>query len=164
MVLHGAKDFFDCDHAVMATNGGVLEDALQVASKLNIEILKIDFAYQDETHEIEKASFEAVWTKYIFPLKGKEISKDGGAKNTILNVDWSGIKRLSSNGKASSINIEIFRESFKILMQQGYITRDYINQNYLGRASSGVILILSQLPFVELKEKPICLYVKTVKL
>jgi len=36
----------------------------------------------------------------------------------------------------------------------GVITRDEINQNYIGRASSGVILILSQVPFLKLTERP----------
>ena len=45
MELHGAKDFFDCDKAIVATNGEVLNDALKVAEKLNIEILNLKFDY-----------------------------------------------------------------------------------------------------------------------
>jgi len=36
------------------------------------------------------------------------------------------------------------------LLLEGTITRDYINQNYVGRASSGVILILAQVPFFKI--------------
>jgi restriction system protein len=39
MELQGVKDYFDCDRAVMATDGIVREDAKEVAAKLGIEIL-----------------------------------------------------------------------------------------------------------------------------
>lgn len=38
MELHGAKDYFDCSRAVIATNGMLLADASEVANKLKIEI------------------------------------------------------------------------------------------------------------------------------
>jgi len=158
MELYGAKDYFDCDKAILVTNGNILDDALEVANKLKIEILKLEFTYKKEASEVDINSFESIWKNYIFPLKDKELIREDGKKNLILDVDWSGIKRLTSNGKSSAINIEIFREAYKILIQQGFISRDYINQNYTGRASSGVILILAQLPFLELRRNPIGLY------
>lgn len=154
MELHGAKDYFDCDKAIIATNGGILNDALEVAGKLNIEILNLEFGYESNPSEIDYRSFDSIWANYIMPLKGKELIREGGSKNTILDVDWSGIKRLTSNGNKSKINIEIFREAYNILLEKGYVSREYINDNYTGRASSGVILILSQLPCVEQREKP----------
>jgi len=39
MELHGAKDYFDCSKAIIATDGDLLSDAKQVAEKLGIEIL-----------------------------------------------------------------------------------------------------------------------------
>ena len=42
MELHGAKDFFDCSKAVIATDGTSLPDALTVAEKLKIEILYLN--------------------------------------------------------------------------------------------------------------------------
>jgi len=42
MELHGAKDFFDCTKAVIATDGTFLQDALVVAEKLKIEILYLN--------------------------------------------------------------------------------------------------------------------------
>jgi len=52
------------------------------------------------------------------------------------------------------IKVEIFKQAINKLLADGSITRDYINQNYVGRASSGVILILSQVPFYRLTENP----------
>ena len=42
MELHGAKDYFDCTKAVIATDGVFLPDAIQVADKLNIDIIFLD--------------------------------------------------------------------------------------------------------------------------
>ena len=70
-------------------------------------------------------------------------------------MNWSEVERLTSNGNKGKIKIEIFKQAINQLLTDGSITRDYINQNYVGRASSGVILILSQVPFFRLTEKPV---------
>lgn len=160
MELYGAKDYFDCNKAILVTNGNVSDDASEVANKLKIEILKLEYSYKNELAKVDLNSFESIWENYIFPLKNKELIREDGKKNLILNVDWSGIKRITSNGKQNFINIEIFKEAYKIILKEGFISREYINQNYIGRASSGVILILAQLPFLELKRNPVCLHLK----
>lgn len=43
------------------------------------------------------------------------------------------------------------------LLREGSITRSEINDNYSKRASSGIVLILSQVPVFELVEKPLAL-------
>lgn len=153
--LCGAMKYFDCNKAIIATNGGILNDALEVANKLDIEILNLNFTFKEETKSSSSKSFENIWSNYIIPLTGKELIREDGSKNKILKIDWSQVHRLTSNGKENKINIEIFKEAYSVLLREGSISRDYINQNYLGRASSGVILILAQLPFVELKKNPI---------
>jgi restriction system protein len=69
-------------------------------------------------------------------------------------VDWGGIKRVTSNGKLGKIDIEGFRLAYNVLMSQGYVTRDYINQQVDKRCSSGIVLILGELPFVEKTSSP----------
>ncbi len=156
MKLHGAKDFFDCTKAVIATDGTVLPDAVYVANKLNIDILyiKVAEAPNKKSSKPQKKSFESIWEEYIIPLEGKTISRENGESNTILKVDWSGIERITSTGNKGKIRIEVFQYAVNKLFTRGYITRNEINQNYSGRASSGVVLILSQVPFFELTDKP----------
>lgn len=158
MELHGAMAYFDCTKAVMVTNGNILVDAIEVANKLNIEIVYLanDFQIQVEnSSENADTNFNTIWEKYIFPLEGKVLNRDNGKSNKIVKVDWGGIKRITSNNKSGFINIEIFKEAIDKLLNDGFVTREYINQNYPGRASSGVILILSQVPFFTLTGKPI---------
>jgi len=163
MELHGAKDYFDCSKAVIATDGNFLPDAKEVAEKLKIEILHIDSSqiFPTKTAKTNDKTFEGIWEKYILPLQGKTLRRRNGETNEILKANWSEIERLTSNGKKGKIKIEIFKQAVNKLLLEGHITRDYINQNYVGRASSGIILILSQVPFFQLTDRPIGLkYIK----
>jgi restriction system protein len=156
MELHGAKDFFDCTKAIIATDGKVLSDAVLVAEKLKIEIIYLDSSQPITTtpNRTNGNTFESIWEKYIIPLEGKVLTRENGETNTILKADWSGIERLTSNGNKGKIKIEIFELAINKLLATGIITRDEINQNYSGRASSGVILILAQIPLFKINEKP----------
>ena len=157
MELHGAKDYFDCTKAIIATDGILLSDAIEVAKKLKIEILFIDNLTQipkNKPTKLNDKTFESIWEKYIIPLSDKTLTRANGESNKILKVDWSGIERLTSNGNKGKIKIEIFKQTVNKLLIEGFITRDEINQNYSGRASSGIILILSQVPFFRQTERP----------
>ncbi|MEG2510284.1 MAG: restriction endonuclease [Chryseobacterium sp.] len=160
MELHGAKDFFDCTKAVIATDGIFLQDALVVAEKLKIEILYLNEIKKNTSTSItttknkNNKTFEQIWEDYIIPLQGKTLVRKNGETNQIIKADWSGIERKTSNGNNGKIKIEIFKQAVNRLLTDGSITRDYINQNYVGRASSGIILVLSQVPFFKLIEKP----------
>jgi len=156
MELHGAKDYFDCSKAIIVTDGDFLADAISVAEKLNIEILKLPSLSLPV--KIIKASnnttFEQIWEDYIIPLQGKILTRSNGNINEIVRVDWSQIERKTSNGNINLIKIEIFKLTINKLLQDGSITRDFVNQNYVGRASSGVILILAQVPFFQVSSRP----------
>ncbi|HZK09310.1 MAG TPA: restriction endonuclease [Bacteroidales bacterium] len=156
MELHGAKDYFDCTKAVIATDGILLSDALEVANKLKIDILNIDSSVPVTIKKSisNDKTFDSIWEKYILPLQGKTLTRDNGETNEILKVNWSEVERLTSNGNKGKIKVEIFKQAINKLLTDGSITRDYINQNYVGRASSGIILILSQVPFFNLTDKP----------
>jgi hypothetical protein len=160
MELHGAKDFFDCTKAVIATDGTFLPDAIKVAEKLKIEILTLDSLQSLPTAKSNGKTFEDIWERYIIPLQGKTLTRGNGETNKILKVDWSCVERITSNGSKGKIKIEIFKQTVNKLLKDGYITRDEINQNYSGRASSGVVLVLSQVPFFKKTDNPIGLQYK----
>ncbi len=163
MELHGAKDYFNCTKAVIATDGAFLLDAIKVAQKLNIEIIYLENLPRviPSISKIKEKTFESIWLKYIIPLQGKTLAKSNGETNSIVKADWSGIERITSNGKNGKIGIEIFKQTVNKLLSEGLITRDEINQNYTGRASSGIVLILSQVPFFATTKNPIGLVYKS---
>lgn len=170
MELYGAAAFQECTGAVLATNGEVLPDAKEVAEKLGIKILWISnfdqvpeiSSTQKSNNEIQCVShdeavcyptFDEVWAKYIMPLEGKTVS-NGKLINTLISVTWAGVKRRTSTGSTSKIDIEGFKLAYDELKRKGEITRDYINQQVDKRCSSGIVLILSQIPFIEPTSNP----------
>ncbi len=162
MELHGAKDYFDCTKAIIATDGRIIDNALEVANKLRIEILDIPaIRTSNKTKRTTKSnSFENIWEKYVMPLEGKIIKRPDGKTNKIEKVDWSGVQRITSNGKHQRIKIEIFKKTINHLLENGEITRSYINEEYKDRASSGIVLILGNTEIFELTNRPTGLKMK----
>jgi hypothetical protein len=149
MELSGSQKYFDCTGAIMVTDGSVMEDALSVAEKLNIEVRYIP-QQEISTTDGENGAFSKIWKKFVMPLEGKTLNRPDGKSNQIIHVDWAGIERLTSNGNNASIDIEIFKWTINRLIKKGVVTRKEINEMYVKRASSGVVLILNQVPFIEL--------------
>jgi hypothetical protein len=162
MQLHGAKDYFECTEAVIVTDGDVADNAREVAAKLRINILPFSVKGLPSSNLIPLQAaaksidlcpathrFDEVWEGYVMPLAGRTLVGPSGRANTLRSVDWSGVKRLTSGGRPQFIPIEVFRQAVCQLIERGCVTRDEINEDYAKRASSGVVLVLSQVPFFE---------------
>ncbi len=166
MQLHGAKDYFDCTKAVLATDGVIIDNALEVAKKLGIEIVRIEARStfqplpKPNANDESAIGFDQIWQNYVMPLQGKTLHRDNGETNRIITVDWSGIERITSNGKSQRIQIESFRQTINHILRTGSITRTQINEEYAKRSSSGIVLILSHVPLFELMTKPLGLRLK----
>jgi hypothetical protein len=115
MELFGAKEYFDCTRAIIATDGVFLKDAILVAEKLKVEILNIDATQHSlRVKTIDKQrTFEVIWEDYVIPLQGKSLLRDNGDINEIITVNWGEIHRMTSNGKKGKIKIEIFKHTVK---------------------------------------------------
>mgnify|MGYP002639548028 FL=1 len=150
MELSGSQKYFDCTGAIMVTDGRVMKDALSVAEKLNIEVRYMPQQQISATQD-ESDAFSKIWKKFVMSLEGKTLNRPDGKSNRIIHVDWAGIERLTSNGNNASIDIEIFKWTINRLIKKGSVTRKEINEMYVKRASSGVVLILDQVPFIELE-------------
>ena len=155
MEFYGAKDFFNCDKGIIVTDGEIIQNAKDVADKLGVEIL---FIYPQSHVPKNNSQFDEIWENYVMPLEGKTITRNNGKINKILEVNWGGINRITSNGNQQKIDIEIFKKTINHLLENGSITRQEINDEYSKRASSGIVLILSQLPMIRLNNtRPISL-------
>lgn len=172
MQLYGAMAYQDCTKAVIATNGELLDDAISVANKLKIEILTTKTKFVSTFHKeeensdyihkdlsIEYPTFDEVWQEYILALKGKTLQNTKG-ENKIIDVNMGGITRITSNKKQSFIPIEGFHLAYNELIRKGRVTRDYINQEVDKRCSSGIVLILGQIPFVSIVRNPTSLEIQ----
>lgn len=169
MQLYGAMTYQDCTKAVIATDGELLDDAVLVANKLGIEILYTGKYYSPQKYSVCRTdnskcynknvypSFGEMWQNHIMPLKGKTLYNSRGGNNKLIDINMSGVTRITSFWKKGNIKIEAFRLAYNEMLSKGFVTRDYIDQQVEGRCSSGVILILSQLDFVVLKQNPLAL-------
>jgi restriction system protein len=148
MELYGAKDYFDCEKGIIVTNGLIIDNAKEVADKLGIEVLFLSPTNID--YNSDKTEFDEIWENHIRPLEGKTIYRKNGKTNKIIRVDSGCIERETSNGNRQKIDFEIFKKTINHLLTFGSITRQQINEEYSKRASSGIVLILSQLPMFKL--------------
>ena len=142
-----------------------MSDALKVADKLEVEIQYVTIEEKTSNIMEEKTNidnqeivnkennnkcptFGVVWEKYIKPLEGKTLYNTRGS-NKILKVDNGGITRITSTGNTGKIQIEGFRFAYNELLKNGKVKREYINQNFAKRCSSGIVLVLLEIPFIE---------------
>lgn len=166
MQLFGAMAYRQCNKAVIATDGTCMADAIEVANQLGVEILHLDSTgiierqYEESKDEKELPAtdidnvipFDEMWERYIMPLSGRTITNDG-LTNKIISVDWGGLKRMTSKGNIGKISIEEFQLAYELLVTNGSVERILINQ-HAKRCSSGIVLVLSQVPFIGAQNKP----------
>lgn len=172
--LYGSQHFFDCTKAIVATDGKVMDDAVEVAKKLGIEIFSVD------TKNIEKCKpdnqstvndaitednrlypdFSLIWDNFIRPLEGKTLFNSRGP-NRILEVNNTALIRSSINDIPGEINRDYFKLAYEYLTKKGSVTRDYINQQIDKGCSSIIFLVLAQLPFIVESKNPQTLKMKS---
>jgi hypothetical protein len=154
MELYGAAAYADCDEALIVTDGRILADAEKIAEKLGIEIRVLPATLSTVVDAPGPAASEGlrfgdIWREYVVPLAGTTLTRPNGKSNDIVRVDGGGLLRRSSNGRTQRIEIEIFRWAIERLVAGETVSRDEINAQYAGRASSGIALILSAIPLFE---------------
>lgn len=144
--------YADCTEAMIATDSQLSPDARKAALKLGVQIrhVPVPVVHEPVTGVPGSAlTFGSVWEDQIVPLAGRELQRANGSTNRIVSVDGGGLVRITSNGKRQEIKVEVFRWTIERLLRGEVVTREEINTNCIGRASSGVVLILSQLPLFE---------------
>lgn len=101
--------------------------------------------------------FNELWQTIIKALEGKNIyTASDNKKNKIVEVTDAYLKRLSSKGNISpAIPKSLFEEIYYRLQKEGVITREQINDDYKGRRSSIVTVVLGKLPNVQVMTKPV---------
>ena len=176
MELHGAKDLFYCNRAILVTSGNFLPDAIETANKLGMELMQLEFK-EGKMFEIEndleslanvgnleelemEYSFQEIWDNYVVSLSGKTITGITGLENKIIAVDRTGITRLTSKGKMNEIPIEPFQWTYKRIIERGSVSRDEINQEFEGRLSSGVVVVFNNIPLYTVTKDPLTIRLK----
>jgi restriction system protein len=140
MYLFSGMHYYNCDKAVLVTQGILDSKAREVARKLQVEYqenFKRTATERKETNNIKLLSdFDNVWTTFIVPLQGRDIYTGTGKKNRIIKVTGDYLYRESSTGEKSKIEKDIFELVFHRLKEKKELTRKEINTEYSKRGSA----------------------------
>jgi restriction system protein len=168
--LRGAQALYGCTGAAIATDGALARDAEDAANRLSIRILRPGVRLEAGAQPTEGCgasrirselapatglTFEDIWRDSVMPLAGRVLTRADGSRNEIVSVDWGAVHRITSNGRPQTIPIEILRWAIEQVLATGSVTRDEINAKYEGRASSGIALILGEVPEFEVGGRPL---------
>jgi hypothetical protein len=93
--------------------------------------------------------FDTIWERWVKPPAGTQITGMDGLTNRIQGVGSYGVRRVSRNGLASTISLEPFRWTVDRLLAGHEVQRVEINDAFPHRYSSGVFLVLEQVPVFE---------------
>jgi hypothetical protein len=169
--LFGVANYFGHSRAVIATDGRLASDAEDAARKLGIEIWRPlgtsqvtdvpDSTGPQQADGDQLPPFDELWELRVMPLAGQTLTRVDGSSNRILAVDWAGVTRITSGGQRQRIPIEPFQWAIERVRELGHVTRDEINDHHEGRASSGIALILAQIPELEVVGRPLTIRATT---
>ena len=98
--------------------------------------------------------FDRIWAEHVKPLEGSTIRGFNGLENRIIGVDANGVVRVSRTGRQSRIPIEPFRWAVDRVLRGEAVRRQQINEAFPHRYSSGVQLVLEQVPLFDVSGRP----------
>lgn len=96
---------------------------------------------------------DIIYNKYILNLKGKTLTNTQGT-NKIIEVNQVEVKRITINNKENRIKSQMIKEALRIVIEKKSVTRKEIYDTFLRRNSSGIVLILAEIPFIRKIDQP----------
>lgn len=94
-----------------------------------------------------------IYDECILNLKGKTLTNTQGT-NKIIEVNQDEVKRITINNKVNRIESQTIKEALRIVIEKKSVTRTEIDDTFHLRNSSGVVLILAEIPFIRSINKP----------
>lgn len=147
MCLYGAAAYAGCGQRMLATDGQLTPEAELVADKLGVGVR---FIAATSRREPTGEGFSLIWREHIEPPAGTELEREDGTTMAILEVDGSGLRRITSKGSEQTIDIEVFRWTIERLLAGETVTRTQIHERAAPkRVSSAVLRVLAAVPQFE---------------
>lgn len=119
-------------------------------------VLFSEMELQMTSQQTHGLNFETIWRNHIMPLAGQTLQSSRGP-NKILAVSDAGVRRTTSSGKVGTIPIKVFRDVVERLLKGEVVSRQDVDDAFPERVSSGVCLVLSQVPFFAYEGRPAAL-------
>lgn len=96
---------------------------------------------------------DIIYDECILNLKGKTLTNTQGT-NKIIEVNQVEVKRITINNKVNRIKSQTIKEALRIVIEKKSVTRKEIYDTFLRRNSSGIVLILAEIPFIIKIDQP----------
>lgn len=110
-------------------------------------------AKNDEEKVVSIDSVDTIYNKCILNLKGKTLTNTQGT-NKIIEVNQDEVKRITINNKVNRIKSQTIKEALRIVIEKKSVTRKEIYDTFHLRNSSGIVLILAEIPFIRKIDQP----------
>ncbi|PDP74195.1 hypothetical protein [Porphyromonas gingivalis] len=96
---------------------------------------------------------DIIYNECILKLKGKTLTNTQGT-NKIIEINQDEVKRITINNKVNRIKSQTIKEALRIVIEKKSVTRKEIYDTFLRRNSSGIVLILAEIPFIRKIDQP----------
>ncbi len=174
MELYGVMRYFDCDSAILVYNGKITPDAIEVAHKLDIQLVFLDQRLMDDLYakslysgtkiagelsKLDFPSFEIVWNE-IQKLCSRKITNSRGTSYKIIDVTEGDISYTNEAGVRHKESIDLFRMIYHHICDKGYIQQNQMRNNFGTRASAFIPTIFANIPSFIVKPNPTTITIK----
>lgn len=96
---------------------------------------------------------DIIYNECILKLKGKTLTNTQGT-NKIIEINQDEVKRITINNKVNRIKSQTIKEALRIVIEKKSVIRKEIYDTFLRRNSSGIVLILAEIPFIRKIDQP----------
>ena len=157
--LFGVMHYFDCQKSILVYNGRIMDDAIQVAHKLGIQFLYLDYTQmevplEDDQFTDNEYDFYQIWEQYIVPFQHQTLHDTRGLSYQIGNVTDGYIERISSNGKSYKVKADLFKWVVNRIHSHGIAESIDLRNLFSSIHSSFVTLIFANIPLCKVEYNP----------
>jgi restriction system protein len=158
MELYGVMHYFDCQCAIMIYNGRIMDDAVQVANKLGIQLKYLDQHLMDEPvsdadQTQDGLSFNSVWTD-IRSLAGRTIANSRGTTYQIVSVTDGDVTYINQAGHQLREKSDLFRQIVGYICRYGNIQQCQLRGEFGTYSSAFIATVFANIPSCEVTPNP----------
>lgn len=164
MELFGATHYFDCQGAMLIYNGGIMDDAVEVANKLGIQLIYLDQHQLEQLLPEADANvpddvFDRIWDE-IQLLEGQTIHKSLDTFYHILKVTDGDITYTNKGGKRHRESADLFRRVIARIISHGCVEQCQLRGEFGTYASAFITTVLGQVSILKVTRNPYTIWKK----
>lgn len=164
MELFGATHYFDCQGVMLIYNGGIMDDAVNVADKLGIQLIYLDQHQLEQLLPEADANvpddvFDKIWDE-IHQLEGQTIHKSPDTFYHVLKVTDGDITYTNKGGKRHRESADLFRRVIARIISHGCVEQCQLRGEFGTYASAFITTVLGQVSILKVTRNPYTIWKK----